>query len=63
MRFEVLDDQASAITGRNSLLTSQLAMPSTICLAIFPNVALYTARAWPIAKRSSGFLFARPVWA
>jgi len=42
MHFEVFASLASATTGRNSVLTSQLAMPSAACSAVYPYVSGYT---------------------
>jgi protocatechuate 3,4-dioxygenase beta subunit len=43
MHFEVFGSLASATTGKNAILTSQLAMPSDVCNAIYPNVTGYSA--------------------
>ena len=43
MHFEVFSSLSAATTGRNSVLTSQLALPSDVCNAIYPNVAGYSA--------------------
>jgi protocatechuate 3,4-dioxygenase beta subunit len=43
MHFEVFSSLSAATTGRNSVLTSQLAMPSDVCNAIYPNVTGYSA--------------------
>jgi protocatechuate 3,4-dioxygenase beta subunit len=43
MHFEVFSSLSSATTGKNSVLTSQLAMPSDVCNAIYPNVSGYSA--------------------
>ncbi|MGJ7531867.1 MULTISPECIES: intradiol ring-cleavage dioxygenase [unclassified Variovorax] len=43
MHFEVFTSLSAATTGKNSVLTSQLAMPSDVCNAIYPNVTGYSA--------------------
>jgi protocatechuate 3,4-dioxygenase beta subunit len=43
MHFEVFSSLATATVGTNSVLTSQLAMPSAICSAVYPNVTGYSA--------------------
>ncbi|EJL77851.1 protocatechuate 3,4-dioxygenase beta subunit [Polaromonas sp. CF318] len=43
MHFEVFSSLATATVGTNSVLTSQLAMPSATCSAVYPNVTGYSA--------------------
>jgi len=43
MHFEVFASLASATVGSNAVLTSQLAMPSAVCSAVYPNVTGYSA--------------------
>lgn len=42
MHFEVFASLATATTGRNAVLTSQLAMPSAACSAVYPYATGYT---------------------
>ena len=41
MHLEVFSAQAAATSGRSAVLTTQLAMPSAVCSAIYPNVSNY----------------------
>jgi len=43
MHLEIFSSLSSATTGRNSLLTTQLAMPSEVCSAVYANVSGYSA--------------------
>ena len=43
MHIEIFASLATATTGKNSLLTTQLAMPSAVCNAVYPNVTGYSA--------------------
>jgi len=43
MHFEVFASQAAATTGRNAVLTSQLALPSAACSAVYPYATGYTS--------------------
>jgi protocatechuate 3,4-dioxygenase beta subunit len=52
MHFEVFSSLSSATTGRNAVLTSQLAMPSDVCNAIYPNVTGYSASVTNLAAVS-----------
>ncbi|MBB3175857.1 intradiol ring-cleavage dioxygenase [Variovorax sp. Sphag1AA] len=42
MHLEVFKTQAAATSGKNAVLTTQLAMPSAVCSAIYPYVSTYT---------------------
>lgn len=42
MHFEVFASLAAATTGRNAVLTSQLAVPSAACSAVYPYATGYT---------------------
>lgn len=42
MHFEIFSSLATATVGTNSVLTSQLAMPSAVCSAVFPNATGYS---------------------
>jgi protocatechuate 3,4-dioxygenase beta subunit len=42
MHFEVFASLASATTGRNALLTSQLALPADVCNTVFQNATGYS---------------------
>ncbi|WP_231972960.1 intradiol ring-cleavage dioxygenase [Variovorax sp. HW608] len=42
MHLEVFSSQAAATSGKNAVLTTQLAMPSAVCSAIYPYVSNYT---------------------
>ncbi|WP_235507855.1 intradiol ring-cleavage dioxygenase [Variovorax sp. Root434] len=42
IHFEVFQSLSTATTGRNSVLTSQLAMPSAVCSAVYPYATGYT---------------------
>ena len=43
MHFEVFASVATATTGRNAVLTSQLALPSAACSAVYPYATGYTS--------------------
>ncbi|WP_143684847.1 intradiol ring-cleavage dioxygenase [Variovorax sp. KK3] len=43
MHFEVFASLAAATTGRNALLTSQLALPSAACSAVYPYATGYAS--------------------
>jgi len=43
MHLEVFSSLSSATTGRNAVLTTQLAMPSSVCNAVYANVSGYSA--------------------
>ncbi|NDZ14639.1 intradiol ring-cleavage dioxygenase [Variovorax sp. WS11] len=43
IHFEVFASQAAATTGRNAVLTSQLALPSAACSAVYPYATGYTS--------------------
>lgn len=43
MHFEVFQSLSTATTGKNSILTSQLAMPSAVCSAVYPYATGYTS--------------------
>ncbi|WP_240651375.1 MULTISPECIES: intradiol ring-cleavage dioxygenase [unclassified Variovorax] len=42
IHFEVFQSLSTATTGKNSVLTSQLAMPSAVCSAVYPYATGYT---------------------
>lgn len=42
IHFEVFASQAAATTGRNAVLTSQLALPSAVCSEVYPNASGYS---------------------
>ena len=52
MHFEVFASLATATTGRNAVLTSQLAMPSAACSTVFSNASGYSASVSNFAKVS-----------
>ncbi|WP_432729278.1 intradiol ring-cleavage dioxygenase [Variovorax sp. W6] len=42
IHFEVFQSLSTATTGKNAILTSQLAMPSAVCSAVYPYATGYT---------------------
>ena len=52
MHFEVFASLATATTGRNSILTSQFAMPLAVCNTIYPTTTGYGQSATNLAQVS-----------
>jgi protocatechuate 3,4-dioxygenase beta subunit len=50
MHFEVFSTLAAATSGRYAVLTSQLAMPTALCNAVYADTILYPASATRYAK-------------
>ncbi|MBJ6122031.1 intradiol ring-cleavage dioxygenase [Sphingomonas mollis] len=52
MHFEVFSTLANALSGRYSVLTSQLAMPTAICTAVFADTTTYAGSATRFSRVS-----------
>jgi len=52
MHFEVFRSVSAATTGKNSILTSQLALPSDVCSTVYSNASGYSASVTNLAAVS-----------
>ena len=53
MHFEVYSSLSAATSGRNAVLTSQLAMPAAVCSAIYADTATYPSSASQFSRVST----------
>lgn len=54
MHFEVFSSLTNATSGRFAVLTSQLAMPTAVCNAVYADTATYPSSATRFASVSTG---------